>query len=1001
MCYFTRILCATLASLACSPLAPGVAAPPAPAPPKAASRATPSGGPGTTAGNAVLLFTIGVHIEPLGATPSALVPKAQPPFRPRRPGPDYNRPQLFARHVEDLLAVAKIVERHGGRMTIQVQTPFTTVAIKSGHTILADLARRGHEIGLHFHENAHLGPNSESLPVETWCRVLREEIGFIEKASGVTRIRYWSGGNLYRQIFKAAACAGLDVNSDWKNPRVQQTDFSLVGVNPWRPAGGSDGTDFSLLAAHDPQGAIVFLPEGQYGRRDFASMRRSPTGGGAAAYFEFLKQSLLDSLAAARPDRVNVFHFTIHPGEFRGSPSRPFGVIEDFLTNVVDPLVASGKVRWATLSEMADAFVAWEAANPGVAPRPGPTAGGARNSPAPSPSERKQWSAAGHQPAAYITFAVNVHDWTHPGESAEILLRLVDLFEKHGVRGDFYFTAEITRRLAERRPDVIERLKNSKMTISYHVRPPHPLYVEFDARLRTVGDEDLRRTLLDYETYALDLATGDLDRSRPGGYAYVTQMFGRKPVVAPVSNSNPRLRDAAERVYASLGARATVLYHESGTKVEQPFEYVNGLLVRPSDFSVTRVTVADGGRNFWWNMMSRPSAARYNPKAMLETQLADWRRRSYGRPPFVTSLIHENDFYRAGPVGWTSIYYSIEKGRRGAPLSPPYDLNAPDPSRPRPERDKAAIWAAYEELVAYAAANLSVVTSEDIVAMAPAASRTASSGLRSPTAPESSEPGTTERDIPYCSMGGVELRMDLYHPGSKEARRPVTLYVHGGGWTKGDKIDRAGALEIRALQSAGFVVAAVNYRLAPEHRFPAMIEDVKCAVRYLRAHADKYHIDPDRIGAWGGSAGGHLVSLLGTADKSAGFDVGEHLQHSSRVQAVVALFGPTDLTVPFPGGYERARGVFAGFDPALASPVTYVSRDDPPFLLLHGDSDKLVPIEQSQRLLAALQAAGVPAKLVTVENAGHGFRPVGGQPIRPSRREITQMVVQFFQEHLR
>ncbi len=261
--------------------------------------------------------------------------------------------------------------------------------------------------------------------------------------------------------------------------------------------------------------------------------------------------------------------------------------------------------------------------------------------------------------------------------------------------------------------------------------------------------------------------------------------------------------------------------------------------------------------------------------------------------------------------------------------------------------------------------------------------------------------GATHRDITYCTMEGIALKLDIYYPSANESRWPAAMYVHGGGWSGGDKADGAGALEIPALQSAGFLVAAVNYRLAPSHPFPAMIEDVKCAVRYLRAHADEYNLDPDRIGAWGGSAGGHLVNLLGTADESAGFDVGEYLEYSSRVLAVVDMFGPADLTVQFEGGYESARRVFDGFDAALASPVTYVSPDDPPFLLLHGDSDKLVPIEQSQELLAALQAVGVPAELVTVTNAGHGFKPAGSAPIEPSRQRISQMVVEFFTQNLR
>lgn len=322
----------------------------------------------------------------------------------------------------------------------------------------------------------------------------------------------------------------------------------------------------------------------------------------------------------------------------------------------------------------------------------------------------------------FISFIINVHDWTHPTESADILLKLVDLFEKYGVRGDFYFTAEITRELAEKRPDVIERFRNSNMTISYHIRPPHPLYTGFDDRLQGLDDAALYQTLLDYETYALDLTTGDLDRSRPGGYIYVAEVFGRKPVVASVPNSDQRIKDVAQKVYASLGAQMTILYHEEGTKLEQPFEYVNGLLVRPSDFSVTRNTLVDGTDNFWWNMMSKPNAADYHPLHLLELGLAEWVAQTSSLPnaraPFITSLIHENNFYRRGAEGWTSIYFTMQGGKKDQPLPPPWNLNAPDPSTLRPPEEQTAIWQAYEELVAYAAENLQVVTSEDILEIA-------------------------------------------------------------------------------------------------------------------------------------------------------------------------------------------------------------------------------------------------------------------------------------------
>jgi hypothetical protein len=653
-----------------------------------------------------------MHIEPHGAIPSQLVglPQKQiPAASPGRRSADYNQLAFFERSVQDLQTLAQIIEQHSGRMTIQAQTPFTQVAIDNQDPILSSLAQAGHEIALHFHEDAHLGRNSTGLPVETWCAVLKEEIALVEQASGVGEIEYWSGGNLYPRLFEAAACAGLQVNSDWKNPKTQSSPIELTGVHPWRPAGGTDGEDFSQLTSHDPQGPIVFLPEGQYSRGDFASMRRSETAGGDQAYFDFLEQSLLDSLEAAQAGKVNVFHFTVHPGEFRGDPAQPFQVIERFLSEVVDPLVQTGQVRWATFSEMSAAYQAWEQANPAV----DPFAQAQPEAIAPTAPSTAAFQSAGH-----ITFAINVHDWVHAGESADTLIKLVDLFEQYGVRGDFYFTAPVVEAYARERPDLIERFRNSDMTISYHIRPPHPLYSGFDQRLQGLDDATVYQTLLDYETYALDLETGDLDRSKPGGYAYVAQVFGRPPVVASAPNKNLQIKQIAQQVYADLGAQMAVLYHEEGADPANPFERFGDVWVRPSDFSVTRTTLVNGSENFWWNYMSAADSQRYQPLAILQLGLQQWQETSNQRLPFITALIHENNFYRSGPEAWTSFYYTLDKGKRFLPLSPPFNLDAQDASVLRPASDQQAIWLAYEQLVAYAAQHLQVVTSLDIVRMA-------------------------------------------------------------------------------------------------------------------------------------------------------------------------------------------------------------------------------------------------------------------------------------------
>ncbi len=308
----------------------------------------------------VILFSIGMHVEPFGESMQGYVANNKG---------DYADPAFFKLHSNYIRTVADMVAAHGGVMTIQVQSPFTESVIFSNSSILEDLAAMGFEIALHFHEDAHLGTKSATLSVDKWCEVMREEISLIQMASGVHEVTYWSGGNLYPRVYQAAACAGLRVNSDWKSPETQTTDMSLQGINPWRPSGGTNGEDFSRISTHDPMGKIIFLPEGQFDREDVMTIKQSEAAGGDEAYFAYLEQSLMNSLATARADEVNVFHFTIHPAEFRGDPAAPFAVLDKFLTEVIDPLVASGQVQWATFSQMADTYRTWELENPGFDPR--------------------------------------------------------------------------------------------------------------------------------------------------------------------------------------------------------------------------------------------------------------------------------------------------------------------------------------------------------------------------------------------------------------------------------------------------------------------------------------------------------------------------------------------------------------------------------------------------------------------------------------------------------
>lgn len=267
------------------------------------------------------------------------------------------------------------------------------------------------------------------------------------------------------------------------------------------------------------------------------------------------------------------------------------------------------------------------------------------------------------------------------------------------------------------------------------------------------------------------------------------------------------------------------------------------------------------------------------------------------------------------------------------------------------------------------------------------------------SAPPPEKLGTVERDIEYANINGYSLKLDMYYPKSAKTAVPAVIYVHGGGWTSGDKAGMRKE-DLSALLDRGYLVASINYRLAPQYKFPAQIEDVKQAVRFLRANASRFGLDPTRIGAWGGSAGGHLVALLGTCD-DADFSTGPYVfSVSGRVQAVVDWFGPADLVnMAQPNLIAQVFGNEAVLK--SASPITYVSSDDPPFLIMHGDQDKTVPLSQSETLYQKLQAAVVPSQLVVVKNAGHSFIPTGTAPISPTLSQIAIIMADFFDKYLK
>ncbi len=263
-----------------------------------------------------------------------------------------------------------------------------------------------------------------------------------------------------------------------------------------------------------------------------------------------------------------------------------------------------------------------------------------------------------------------------------------------------------------------------------------------------------------------------------------------------------------------------------------------------------------------------------------------------------------------------------------------------------------------------------------------------------------------QKNLTYAETANGPQTLDLYRPASAKGPAPLIIWIHGGGWKNGSKEN---CLPVRlGFTERGYAVASLNYRLTGEAAFPAQIEDCKAAVRWLRVHAKEYGLDADHFGAWGSSAGGHLVALLGTSGDVAGFDTGENLNVSSRVQAVCDYYGPSDFmtmgTVP---GFERHAGAGSPESALLggpasekpetakaASPVSHVTPDDPPFLIVHGDTDRTVPPDQSRRMDAALRKAGVKSELIFLPGSGHGG-PAFSAP------ETVHRVAAFFDRHLK
>jgi acetyl esterase/lipase len=266
------------------------------------------------------------------------------------------------------------------------------------------------------------------------------------------------------------------------------------------------------------------------------------------------------------------------------------------------------------------------------------------------------------------------------------------------------------------------------------------------------------------------------------------------------------------------------------------------------------------------------------------------------------------------------------------------------------------------------------------------------------------------RNLSYVVNGHEKQRLDLYLPsppavrtwekppadGYKDERIPLIIWIHGGAFFVGSKDDTV-PLELLA---EGYAIASIDYRLSGAAKFPAQIEDCKAAVRWLRANAAKYALDTERFSVFGESAGGYLAAMLGTTGDVKEFDVGDNLEYSSRVQAVVDFYGPTDFlqnafAVDNPKSPEAqliGGAIQENRDKAAkANPISFVTKDDAAFLIVHGSADKSVPYNQSELLEAALKNAGVPVSLHTVKDGAHGGF---------NAPNVRELIKEFFAKHL-
>ena len=265
---------------------------------------------------------------------------------------------------------------------------------------------------------------------------------------------------------------------------------------------------------------------------------------------------------------------------------------------------------------------------------------------------------------------------------------------------------------------------------------------------------------------------------------------------------------------------------------------------------------------------------------------------------------------------------------------------------------------------------------------------------------------TQSLDVTYCTPNGVPQKMDVFYPpAGTPTPLPVLMFIHGGGWIAGDKTSDVGRQDFPRFTRRGYLVVSINYRLG-HNLFPVYVEDAKCAIRHLRANASFYRLDPQRVGVWGHSAGGHVAALTALTDPGVWEGTGGYPGFSSQVKAVVTYEAPFDLTG---GAQDFETTVIGDIDRVFgarkveASPINYVTANDPPVMIVHGTLDQSIYMPQAQKMYDRLVAAGVTVQFLKVTNGGHYLTAPAksGTTASPDRRTISKLVGDFFDQHVK